>query len=78
MYVDRGTVCSVTEHTRAAPEAHAYVFGTQASEAAGHSPQITRLFLSRIATGRPWWLAKDAQFRRGARRLVANAALIEL
>jgi len=30
---------SVTEHTRAAPEAHAYVFGTQASEAAGHSPQ---------------------------------------
>ena len=48
--------------------ARAYVFGTQASETASHSSQFERLFLSRIATGRPWPLAKNAQFRRGARR----------
>ena len=48
--------------------AGAYVFGTQASEAASHSSQFERSFLSRTATGRPWPLAKNAQFRRGARR----------
>ena len=41
------------------------VFGTQASETASHSSQSERLFLSRIATGRPWPQAEDAQFRRG-------------
>ena len=35
-------------------QARAYVFGTQASETASHSSQSERLFLSRIATGRPW------------------------
>ena len=48
--------------------ARAYVFGTQASETASHSSQIERLFLARIATGRPWPLAKNLEFRRGARR----------
>ena len=48
--------------------ARAYVFGTQASETASHSSQFERLFLSRIATGRPWPHAVTLEFRRGARR----------
>ena len=48
--------------------ARAYVFGTQASETASHSSQSERLFLSRIATGRPWPLAKNRTFGRPTRR----------
>ena len=38
------------------------------SETASHSSQSERLFLSRIATGRPWPLAKNRTFGRPTRR----------
>ena len=44
------------------------MFGTQASETASHSSQSERLFLSRIATGRPWPLAKNRTLGRPTRR----------
>ena len=42
--------------------------GASLSDVASHPSQIERLFRARIAAGRPSALAKNGEFRRGARR----------
>ena len=59
-------ICPRTNFTNNPARAH--VFGTPASETASHSSQSERLFLSRIATGHPWALAKNRTFGRPTRR----------
>ena len=63
-----GLPCVGSASSEVSVPARAYVSGTQASETASHSSQSERLFLSRIATGRPWPLAKNRTLGRPTRR----------